>query len=113
MASFRSTGHTGFREGDEAIPDIAAERRGKAPQHALRGGASNASRRSRRRLGIVGRVLLALSRRGHGPAGGGRYELYEVLAAGLRKEADRRGLAEREVLEEAVRLYLYGRRGVE
>ena len=101
MATFSSTGQTVFREGDPAIPDIEAEKRGKVPQHAP----INASRRSRRVPGIVGQ---AFSRRGDRYEGG-RYELDGASAVGLRKEADLRGLTEREVLE-AVRLYRAWRR---
>lgn len=107
MATFESTGHTVFREGDPAIPDIEAEKRG-VPPSVLRSG-SGASRRSRNVPGIVGRTLRAFLRRDD-RSGGPRYELDGVLAAGLREEADRRGLTERDVLEEAVRLYLAGRR---
>ena len=105
MSTFRSTGHTAFREGDPGIPDIEAEKRG-VPPSAPR---IEASRRSRKGSGIVGRALRAFSRRG-GRYEGGRYELDGALAVGMRKEADLRGLTEREVLEEAVRLYLAWRR---
>ncbi len=44
MATFESTGHTVFREGDPAIPDIEAEKNGR------RSGALVASRRGSRRL---------------------------------------------------------------
>ena len=57
-------------------------------------------------------MLLVFSRWGYGPAVGGRYEIDEALAKGLREEADRRGLTEREVLEEAVRAFLR-RRAIE
>ena len=105
MATFSSTGQTVFREGDPAIPDLEAEKRVRVPQHAP----INASRRSRKGSGIVGRALQAFSRRGDRYEGG-RYELDGASAVGLRKEADLRGMTEREVMEEAVRLYLAGRR---
>ena len=69
MATFENTGHTVFREGDPAIPDIAAEKRGAVPKRQeARGGADS--------------IVLA------GP-----------LAAGLREHAARRGLDAREILE--------------
>ena len=110
MATFGSTGHTVFREGDPAIPDIAAEKRGKVPGHAPRGVDRDDPRRSREGPGIFGRALRALSRR-NGRLGAGGYELDESLASGLGEEANCSGMTEREVLEEAVRLYLAGRRG--
>lgn len=38
MATFKSTGHTVFREGDPAIPDISGEKKGRRP--AARGASS-------------------------------------------------------------------------
>ena len=119
MATFSSTGQTVFREGDPAIPDIAAEKRGKAPQNGPRNGRddtgfagktrSKASRRLRRGSGIARRALDAFARRGD-RSEGRLYELDGTLSARLKEEADRRSATEREVLEEAVRLYLAGRR---
>ena len=119
MATFESKGHTVFREGDPAIPGIAAEKRGKAPQNGPRNGRddtgfarktrSNASRRLRKGSGIARRALDAFARRGD-RSEGRRYELDGTLSARLKEEADRRGASEREVLEEAVRSYLGGRR---
>lgn len=118
MTTFRSTGCTVFREGDPAIPDIATEERGvrpSAPRNGRNGmgytgkTTSNASRRLRKDSEIARRALRASSRRGD-RSEGRRYELDEALAAGLQEEADRRGLTERDVLEEGVRLYLAGRR---
>lgn len=54
--------------------------------------------------------MLAFLRREDGTPKGRRYEIDGVLAARLREEAHHRGLAEREVLEHALRLYLGGRR---
>ena len=119
MATFESKGHTIFREGDPAIPDIKAEKRGKAPQNGPKNGrddtgvvgktTSKASRRLRKGSGIARLALDAFARWGD-RSEERRYELDGALADGLREEADRRGLAERKVLEEAVRLYLAGRR---
>ena len=119
LATFESTGHTVFREGDPAIPDIAAEKRG-VPPSILRSGrygtgsagktTSTAPRRLRRKGSGVARALRAFLWRGD-PLGERRCELDGPLAARLKEEADGRGATEREVLEEAVRLYLAGRRG--
>ena len=119
MPIFESTGHTIFREGDPAIPDIAAEKRGKVPEGTTRSGRdgvgptgktrSSASRRSRKGSEVARRALRAFSGRGDDDYEGRRYELDGALAARLKDEADRRGATEREVLEEAVRLYLAGR----
>lgn len=108
MATFESKGHTVFRKGDPAIPDIAAEKRGVSPS-APRSG-SKASDLLPKRPGIFGRALRMFSRRGD-RSEGRRYELDGAVAARLKEEADGRGATEREVLEEAVRLYLAGRRG--
>ena len=61
MATFKSTGHTVFREGDPAIPDISGEKKGRAGIAADRGAAK--SRRLRRvttRGRFAGRFLSAL-----------------------------------------------------
>lgn len=84
MATFRSIGHTVFREGDPAVPDIAAEKRGVPPTDRSAPGKASAA-------------VIALD----GP-----------LAVELRQDAKRRGLSACEVMEEAARLYLAGRREV-
>lgn len=117
MATFSSTGHTVFREGDPAIPDIAAEKRGVPPSAPGNGRdmtvsagktTSSASRRLCKGSGIARRALRAFSQRDD-RSEEDRYGLDGSLAAGLWQEASRRGSTEREVLEEAVRLYLAGR----
>lgn len=71
---------------------------------------SSASRRLRKGSEVARRALRAFSGRGDDNSKGRRYELDGALAARLKDEADRRGTTERGILEEAVRLYLAGRR---
>ena len=69
---------------------------------------SNASRRLRKDSDIAS-ALRAFSRRDDRPEVR-RYEIGGDLAAQLKEEADGRGTTEHYVLEEAMRLYLAGRR---
>ena len=97
---------------------IAAEERGEAPQDDARTGRdgvgstgktrSSASRRLRKGSETARRALRAFARPGD-RSEGRLYELDGIQSARLKEEADRRGATEREVLEEAVRLYLAGR----
>lgn len=69
MATFKSTGHTVFREGDPAIPDISGEKKGRRPvargassgRYAARGGGRRgALKRLRLRSSITGRIVSAI-----------------------------------------------------